>query len=267
MGFFDRFFRRTLSNSKLDRYMTAAARPGASPQTLQELYRALLSSRLILATPGLSASQTPMDDGAKVRFVSTTAPQGESAMLLFSSDAALRAWRPSGCDTLIAPAKELFGMAIRSGLNAVVINPRGPAGGVIDKRALAAIAEGRVPPLDEKDPFRVTEGNMVLDLPRTPPRGPLVEAVRAECKHAADIRAAYFLEASIEAGASHLLLALELSDGAPAQDIARRLMESVKLVLGTSEYIDVMPMAAGSEQSKRLAKLAPPFFNRDSPAR
>ena len=98
MGFFDRFFRRTLSNSKLDRYMTAAARPGASPQTLQELYRALLSSRLILATPGLSASQTPMDDGAKVRFVSTTAPQGESAMLLFSSDAALRAWRPSGCD-------------------------------------------------------------------------------------------------------------------------------------------------------------------------
>ncbi|HEX9384516.1 MAG TPA: enhanced serine sensitivity protein SseB C-terminal domain-containing protein [Gemmatimonadaceae bacterium] len=108
---------------------------------------------------------------------------------------------------------------------------------------------------------------MVLDLPRTPPRGPLVEAVRAECKHAADIRAAYFLEASIEAGASHLLLALELSDGAPAQDIARRLMESVKLVLGTSEYIDVMPMAAGSEQSKRVAKLAPPFFNRDSPAR
>ena len=146
MGFFDRFLKRTLSNSKLDRYMTAAARAGASPRTLQELYRALLSSRLILATPGLSASQTPRNDGAKVRFVSTPAPQGEDAMLLFSNDAALRDWRPSGCDTLIAPAKELFGMALRSGLDAVVINPRGPAGCVIDKRALAALAEGRVPP-------------------------------------------------------------------------------------------------------------------------
>src|SRR5207302_11005216 len=154
---------------------------------------------------------------------------------------------------LIAPAKELFGMAIRSGLNAVVINQRGPAGGVIDKRALAAIAEGRVPPLDEKDPFRVTEGNMVLDLPRTPPRGPLVEAVRAECKHAADIRAAYFLEVSIEAGASPLLVALEQSDGGPAQDSARRLMEGAKLVVGTSEDMDVSPWWGGGEQCIRGA--------------
>ena len=37
-------------------------------------------------------------------------------------------------------------------------------------------------------------------------------------------------------------------------------MESVKLVLGTSEYIDVMPMAAGREQSKLVAKLAPPVL-------
>jgi hypothetical protein len=72
-------------------------------------------------------------------------------------------------------------MALRSGLDAVVINPRGPAGGVIDKRALAALAEGRVPHLGEEDPFRVTEGKMVLDLPRTPPRDPLLETVRAEC--------------------------------------------------------------------------------------
>src|SRR5207237_10666005 len=119
-----------------------------------------------LATPGLSASQTSTDDGAKVRFVSATAPQGGSAMLLFSSDAALRAWRPSGCDTLIVPAKELFGMALRSGPDAVVINPRGPAGGVIDKRALAALAEGRVRPLDDEDRFRVTAGRSVRVLRR-----------------------------------------------------------------------------------------------------
>src|SRR5260370_6452203 len=135
MGLFDWFSKnRPLRNDALDRLMGALARDDTR-EGRQDLYRELLKSRLILPTPGISARQTPLQPGSKIGFISRAGPQGKSAMLVFSSDEALRAWRPVGCDHIIAPAPELFGMALRSGLDSVMVNTRGPAGGVIDRLA------------------------------------------------------------------------------------------------------------------------------------
>jgi hypothetical protein len=265
MGFFDWFSKnRPLQNDALDRLMHALAR-NDTPEGRQDLYRELLKSRFILATPGMSARQTPLQPGSKLDFVSTTGPQGRSAMLVFSSDDALRAWRPVGCAHIIAPARELFGMALRSGLDSVMVNPRGPAGGVIDRLALAALAEGRVPSGEGTDVFRVGAGQkMVLGLPKTPPSEALVAAVRAQCACLEEVRAAWLLQIVIEGGGPHLLLALELVGGVPPPGVMDRLMEGLRPALGAGEYIDLMPMAAASEQSMTIGKIAPALFRRET---
>jgi hypothetical protein len=266
MGLFDWFSKnRPLRNDALDQLMGALAR-NDTREGRQALYRELLKSRLILPTPGMSARPTPLPPGSAIRFVSTTGPQGGSAMLVFSSDEALRAWRPAGCDHIIAPARELFGMALRSGLDSVMVNPRGPAGGVIDRLALAALAEGRVPPGEAAEVFRVGAGQkMVLGLPKTPPKDALLAALRAQCARVQEVRAAWLLQVSIEGGEPHLLLALELDDGAPEQGVMDRVMEGVKPALGagdTSTSCRWRPGASSrrtSGRSRRPSSVAKPF--------
>jgi len=69
----------------------------------------------------------------QIRFIATTGPDEKPAMLAFTSEAALLAWRPVGCRYTVLSAIDVFGLAAQSGMSTVVINPRGPVGGFLTR--------------------------------------------------------------------------------------------------------------------------------------
>src|SRR5215831_2729179 len=88
---------------RLDKLMRDLA-SSDNPNTREKFYKELLGSKLFLATPGIAAEGLPMncpitlESEQSIGFIATTDPEGKSAMIVFTSEAALLAWRPVGCD-------------------------------------------------------------------------------------------------------------------------------------------------------------------------
>ena len=125
----------------LFRGRNAALEAAMAGDDRRAFFEELLASRLLLPAPGVGRRK--VEAGSRVSFVSMNDSLGRRAMIAFTSDTALRAWRPEGCDCLKVPVRELSRMALASGLDALVVNPRGPAARVIEKKGLIALSEGR----------------------------------------------------------------------------------------------------------------------------
>ena len=143
MSLLGRLFGRgdSVSNARLEDYMRALARD-VEPARLSKFYAALLKSRLLLPTPALEAQDFVLGrayvagEDTTIRFVTQRDAEGRGVLLAFTSDAALRAWRPAGCDTILLGARDLFAMAVSAGMHSAVLNPAGPAGGAIDRKSV-----------------------------------------------------------------------------------------------------------------------------------
>jgi SseB protein N-terminal domain/SseB protein C-terminal domain len=251
MGLLGRLFGRGdgVANAGLEDLMRALG-AGVEPARLSRFYGALLESRLLLPTPALEAQGLTVGrahvagEETTIRFVAQRDAEGRGVLVAFTSDAAVRAWRPAGCDTIALAARDLFTMAVRAGLHSAVLNPAGPSGGAIAHSALLSLAEGVVPAADG-DPAgarRVDPGRIALERPSTAPPAPLVERVRAQLAASPAIRAAYFVRARIGDGEPHAMLALELDGGAAPDAVIPPFVSGVQPALPAGEYLDVLPL-------------------------
>jgi hypothetical protein len=244
MGLLD-LFRKRSPNAALEAAVAGNDR--------RAIFEKLLRSSLLLPAPGVAGRK--VEAGMNLSFVSMNDSLGRRAMIAFTGDAALRAWRPEGCECLRVPARELARMALASGLDALVLNPRGPVSGVIEKQALVALSEGRVP--DDRAEVQVGAGTkMTFGRPAVPPRPELVEAIRSACAKTPGVSSAWLVQVSIDGGDPHLLLAI---DAALPEQAIPRVMEGVVRALRFGEYIDATPLDANANA---IRALGPAVFQR-----
>jgi len=255
MGLLGRLLGRgdTVANAGLEAQMRALAQ-GAEAARLAAFYAALLKSRLLLPTPGLEGQGFALGrahvagEDTTIRFVTRRDAEGRRVLLVFTSDAAVRAWRPAGCDTILLGARDLFTMAVGAGMYSAVLNPAGPAGGAISHGALVSLADGVVPAADG-DPAgarRVESGRITLEAPAAPPPARLVERVRAQLAASPSIRAAYFVRVRVNDGEPGTALALELDAGAAPDAVIPPFLTAVQSAVPDGESVDVLPLTAGA---------------------
>src|SRR5712672_481721 len=111
MGLLKNLFRRNgnTANSELDQVLKRLMTDD-SPKVREGFYRELLSSRLFLATPGVTAEAVPVscpitnekEDG--IGFIATNGPDGKPAMIVFTGQTGFEALKTDGCECVEMPA-------------------------------------------------------------------------------------------------------------------------------------------------------------------
>lgn len=155
-----------------------------TPERRALLLHLLLDSTLIAVTP--ASPDTPgtrtARPGEQLNLV--TLQDGDGTVLpVFTSTAAVRAWRPAGAGIVALPARALLGMASGAGTGKIAIDPGSAIFGYLTRQEIEALAHGRLPlrPAEEvvPEPTRVRIG-----IPQAPPSPAaleaLSEALRAE---------------------------------------------------------------------------------------
>src|SRR4051812_31642917 len=101
MGLLEKLFKKTdkTPNPQLDQLLKKLSQADTA-ELREKFYRELLGSRLFIATPGIAAEGLPvncpitLEAEQSIGFIATSDPEGKSAMLVFTNEAALLAWRP-----------------------------------------------------------------------------------------------------------------------------------------------------------------------------
>jgi hypothetical protein len=243
-----------------------AAGGGAADR--RRFHEALLRAQLIIPSPGLQATGLPMnaavrtDQEVNLNLIGVEAPDGGRAMLGFTSEAALLAWRPVGCPYLSMPVPEALAMALGAGFGSLVINPRGPAGGWIPEAELRALAEGKVP-AGTVEEMRIPAGrSFALGRPARPVPAELQQALLAAVEPRAEVRAAWILQVAIGGEDPHLCVILESTPGTVPGEFVPAIMETVQVVVPDGECVDCVAQPPGGEFVATARQTSPPLFTR-----
>jgi type III secretion system (T3SS) SseB-like protein len=259
-----------LSNRKLEALMEALARQ-ITPEGQGRFYRELLRCRLALATPGLSANgilpHTVVRRPLKINFIATTGPDGGPAMLAFTSDAALLAWREVGSDYVITTAKAVCEMAVDNpAISTIFINPRGPrSGGYLKRHEFSALAQGRLP---GPAPAACTKINLVPEIQISfaspeymlDPR--IVEALRDAATPHSQVLSLYFLEVGYGEGGTRPVVVVEHAAGANPDDLVPPLLRAAQPFIGTDRCLEVLPIQPGTSHSVAARRVGMVLFER-----
>ncbi len=107
----------------------------------QQLYRALLGAKLLVAATG---GESEGEGGLEVRLVTAPDPSGRPRLLVFTSERsfALAGQLPPFA---VATATGLFAFALRRGVDRASIDSGGPVSAALERWELEALAEGRLP--------------------------------------------------------------------------------------------------------------------------
>src|SRR3990167_4349538 len=102
------------------------------------LHEALLASILLLPTPmdvnELKTSAVTNDSSqAHVRHISNTDSQGRHILNAFTDESALLVWAKSPCNYIVIRGCDLLKVAVENGVSAVLLNPAGPVGVVVEE--------------------------------------------------------------------------------------------------------------------------------------
>ena len=238
MGWFKR--RKSLDNRALEACMRALAQ-GESVEKRSAFYAALRASTLLIATPGMEpdAREKTAEGPQQIRFIATTDLDGKSAMLAFTSEAALLAWRPVGCVYTALSARDVFNLALKGPADHILINVSGPVGGRIERHEIHALAEG-LDPIEGVQ--RLAPGTKIEIEPPAAPLPALVDALRAGAGAAPSIRALYLVTATIGSGEPGSLVGMELVPGASAEDAVRALQQVVQPLLDQGRGLAFLPL-------------------------
>jgi hypothetical protein len=251
---------------QLEPFMEALAMGGGA-DVRRRFFAALLRSRLILPSPGLAATGLPMNtkvrpvEDVTINLIATEAPDGSQGLVAFTSELALRAWRPVGCPYVELVGSEVIRMALHSELKSIVINPRGPTGGYVSHAELLALAEGS----DAAAPSTVRNlppGSIQLHPLRAPPSRELADLVMTTAAGLPQIRAVWILDATIGNAPPHRMVVVEHAVGVDPQSFVPALMERLQTVLGNGEYLDCLPVPSGHGLVGAARATARPLFSR-----
>jgi hypothetical protein len=201
----------------------------------------------------LEAGSGVAAEGTRIPFIARTGPDGKKTVLAFSSDAALLAWRPEGCDTVELAVPDLCKLALDSSAASVTLNPNGPAGGLIFEDELRALAEGRAP--DAPGLKAKLPGLPPLSSPPAPPPEPSVAALRASAAERPEVLSIRWAVAVLD-GQERSVIVLKLAPGAPPDDVVPALIEGAlaRLTEGAIPDALVLPPGVGAVEGVEIFK-------------
>lgn len=245
MSFLSSLFGRGDPNAPLVELMARLAAE-ATPALEGEFYNRLQGARLRVASPSLESQGLPVGTltavaDTEVRLVATTDPAGRRAALAFTSDRALRLWRPVGCDTVELEFPELCRLALSAGVEAVLIDSGSPHCSLVPEAELTEFAAGRVPLAAGLCRAESAAGLVLSALPSPPPEA-LCAALRAEAAEHAPIAKVYLVSAAEGAGPPYPVVALELADGADPALVVPPFASGAVVRLGGRPIPDVLPL-------------------------
>lgn len=217
---------RPLRNEALVDAMTAVSAED-TPERRALLFQLLLDSTLIVPTP-CPAPDAPATWTAKPgkHLALVTLQDSDGTVLpVFTSAAAVLAWRPGGVGILALPAQALLEMALAAGTGKIVINPGSPAYGYVTRYEIEALGRGRLP-LGAAGDVVAQPAQVRIGIPLAPPSPAALDALRrALLAEPAAEQAWYFL---MQQGTSQpeLCVAVRLAHGVSG-DAERRAMRTI----------------------------------------
>ncbi|MBN2002289.1 MAG: enhanced serine sensitivity protein SseB C-terminal domain-containing protein [Anaerolineae bacterium] len=170
-----------------------------TPETRQAMYRALLKSTLILpVAESLSQSSTPqrqtLTQDTSFKLLAAENNDGETILLAFSDEDAVRLWAPEGVAYVALKAPDLFAVAVRNDAAEVYLNPSGPVSGRILSHEFEVLAQRQLPFGDVPQMQTLPAGTRLLvSRPAAPPQAWRAEVISA-LSHHPQIVAAYLFQ-------------------------------------------------------------------------
>jgi hypothetical protein len=219
-----------------------------TPQNRSAFYRDLLKARLRLASPGaigsgkLPEGEGVAAEGTKIPFLARTGPDGRKMVPAFTSETALLAWRPEGCDTVELSVPDLCRVALNAEAGSVVINPAGPVGGTLLEGELQALAEGRSP--DMPGLKASLPGLPPLRAPAAAPPEGVLRALRQAAADEPGLASVRWAEAELE-GSVRAVLILKLVEGAQPDAVVPSFIQGALSRMTEGTLPDALVLPAG----------------------
>ncbi len=264
------FGRKSPSNPRLEKAMREMAK-GEDPKKRRELYQQLLKSSLLVSTPkppegvardGWVKTKTHLD----IQFHSIENAQKKPAMLAFTGVDALQRWKKEGSPFLALGAKDVFALALKSGMDSLVINPAGPTGGELTLPEIQILSEGAIPQAASQDgatDLEVKPGTQVaVTAPARLPAEKLLEALRQSLSVHPEVQSAYFFDVAIGGGTPHWAVGLVVQgDQAKAQAVFQAAGPVAGKHLAPNDFLDFALLTPGPLFDE-VRKAVGPFYQK-----
>lgn len=239
------------------------------PAKRRRVYEELLKARLLVLTPhgggelSLSEGGTPKE--LAVELFTLQAEDGRSGLPVFTDEDALGRWNPpEGLVSLLLDGPTVFQLAQQSAIDAVVINPGGPAGGEVEAPELEALARGQVPEAGMPPTDVVAAGTEVsIGPPEGPPPARFVERLREVVPAHPEIAACYLYVLGIAGETRRLTLGLALADKFELAEIQRLFRDLIAELGNTMDGLgDVQAAVVDPDDLPRVAACGLKVFAR-----
>lgn len=191
---------------------------GDDPTTVELVEDLLLRSTLIAPVSpaaqreGSEVVLAPAARDAGLDLVAALRPTGDTALLAFTGTGTLTRWSREQ-SFVAATAVTLCGVVLERDLDAVWLDPAGPASVTISASQLQAIAAGRRPSEDQ-DSASSPQPPAPLDPLDDPLEQTLTAVLSAALEHRGEVEAAQLMEGEPVLGRRQLVIGLRLSDAA-----------------------------------------------------
>ena len=240
----------TPTNPELLTAMEAIAQQD-SPDNRRSLYDALINSQLLV--PITKPLHNPARTGLQqvigttdVEFIVVTNQQTQTALLAFTDEQAVKAWKPENSNYIASNAPDLFQMALEMNVAAIVLNVAGPtARGELMRWEIQSLAAGVIPAGTGQ------VGTSVITPPpdaevkfialKSKPADDFLNGLRDAFASQPDVVAAYLMQAQIGDTAPHLVAGVQLAKEMNEDDIhavMNQLGDKVSSLLAKDEFMD-----------------------------
>jgi len=246
MGFLNRLLKKDgpPDNRMLERALHDLAQTD-TPERRRAFYDLIKQSTLILATPHENPeNRVRVSDGTlQIGFIATTDSNQKSAMLAFTSEAALLAWRPAGCAYTTLSSRVLFQTALQKEMETIILNPSGPAGGYLTRMEFTALAEGLFPGAQSQN---LPNQEILITSPSLQPPDPWIALLRSQARTMSSILGLVLVTASIGGGPPHYLVGVDLAAGASPDEIIPKLLDAIRPNIERDAYVDFVPLGGNA---------------------
>lgn len=239
------------------------------PVKRRRVYAELLKARLLVLTPQgegeLAVSETGTPKELAVELFTLQAEDGRGGLPVFTDEDALRRWDPpEGLVSLLLDGPTVCQLALQSAIDAVVINPGGPAGGELGPPELEALARGEVPESGMPPTAVVRAGTKVaFGPPEGPPPARFVDRLRDVAPAHPEITACYLYTMGLGEETPRLTLGLALADELEVGEIQRLFGDLISELGNTMDGLgEVQATVVGAEELPAVAECGLKVFAR-----
>lgn len=244
-----------------------------TPVNRAPLFQRLLSAEFLVPVAAIpdgysSGALVPLADMPALRLITVRNESGESALLAFTSKAALTTWNPAGPEFVRLAASELITLAHGNDFAAVLLNFGSPAGYEINREELEILRNGGLPLSHRQEGGGgrlVSAESVSVEAADVGTGAALASALQAACEPHIEVSAAHVFMLQAGNSEANLTIGLRLN-GSP--DDARRSVIFSDLAglmrpLASTAFVDVVALDS-PDFCTLVERVAPAVYVRGS---